>query len=134
MLPTMKEKVNSQIELAEKIRAVDQRRVVEGVLLSHFLPDMMGNIRAFTKQKVRCTRCNRKYRRIPLTGKCECGGNLVLTVSKGSVIKYLEISKELAGKYPIDPYLMQRINILEFGVNSLFESDKSKQSSLDLFL
>ncbi len=134
LLPTMKEKVDSQIELAEKIRAVDQRRVVEGVLLSHFLPDMMGNIRAFTKQKVRCTRCNRKYRRIPLTGKCNCGGNLVLTVSKGSVIKYLEISKELAGRYPIDPYLMQRINILEFSVDSLFESDKSKQSSLDLFL
>jgi len=134
LLPTMKEKVDSQIELAEKIRAVDQRRVVEGVLLSHFLPDMMGNIRAFTKQKVRCTRCNRKYRRIPLTGKCNCGGNLVLTVSKGSVIKYLEISKELAGKYPINPYLMQRIDILEFSVDSLFESDKSKQSSLDLFL
>ncbi len=134
MLPTMKEKVDSQIKLAEKIRAVDQRRVVEGVLVSHFLPDMMGNIRAFSRQKVRCTRCNRKYRRIPLAGKCSCGGNLVLTVSKGSVIKYLEISKELANRYPINPYLLQRIDILEFGVNSLFESDKSKQSSLDFFL
>ena len=33
--------------------------VVEGVLMSHFLPDMMGNIRAFSRQKVRCTRCNK---------------------------------------------------------------------------
>mgnify|MGYP000878032328 CR=1 FL=1 len=134
LLPTMKEKVESQITLAEKIRAVDQRSVVEGVLMSHFLPDMMGNIRAFSRQKVRCTKCNRKYRRIPLSGECRCGGNLVLTVSKGSVIKYLEISKELASRYPIDPYLMQRIEILEYGVNSLFESDRSKQSSLDVFL
>ncbi|MCQ8904133.1 MAG: DNA polymerase II large subunit [Methanothermobacter sp.] len=134
MLPTMKEKVESQITLAEKIRAVDQRGVVEGVLMSHFLPDMMGNIRAFSRQKVRCTKCNRKYRRIPLSGECRCGGNLVLTVSKGSVIKYLEISKDLASRYPIDPYLMQRIEILEYGVNSLFESDRSKQSSLDVFL
>jgi len=113
---------------------VDQKGVVEGVLMSHFLPDMMGNIRAFSRQKVRCTRCNKKYRRIPLTGECKCGGNLVLTVSKGSVIKYLEISKDLASRYPIDPYLMQRIEILEYGVNSLFESDRSRQSSLDVFL
>lgn len=133
-LPTMKEKVNEQIKLAERIRAVDQKGVVEGVLNSHFLPDMAGNIRAFARQKVRCTKCNKKYRRIPLSGKCTCGGNLILSISKGSVIKYLEISKELAGRYPIDPYLVQRIELIESGINSLFESDRSKQSSLDVFL
>jgi DNA polymerase II large subunit len=134
LLPTMKEKVDGQIKLAERIRAVDQKGVVEGVLNSHFLPDMMGNTRAFSRQKVRCTRCNKKYRRMPLSGECVCGGNLTLSISKGSVVKYLEISKELAGKYPINPYLVQRIELIEFGINSLFESDKSKQSSLDVFL
>ena len=134
MLPTMKEKVDGQIKLAEKIRAVDQKGVVEGVLNSHFLPDMAGNIRAFSRQKVRCTKCNKKYRRMPLSGECSCGGNLILSISKGSVIKYLEISKDLSTKYPIDNYLVQRIELLEFGINSLFESDKSKQSSLDVFL
>ena len=133
-LPTMKEKVDGQIKLAEKIRAVDQKGVVEGVLNSHFLPDMAGNIRAFARQKVRCTKCNKKYRRIPLSGECTCGGNLILSISKGSVTKYLEISKELAGRYPIDPYLVQRIELIESGINSLFESDRSKQSSLDVFL
>ncbi|MCL2157120.1 MAG: DNA polymerase II large subunit, partial [Methanobrevibacter sp.] len=133
-LPSMKEKVESQISLAEKIRAVDQRGVVEGILSSHFLPDIMGNSRAFSKQKVRCTKCNSKYRRIPLTGKCKCGENLVLSVSKGSVVKYLEISKDLVSRYPISPYLTQRLEIQEFGIDSLFESDKSKQSSLDIFL
>lgn len=134
MLPTMKDKVEEQIKLAEKIRAVDQKGVVEGVLHSHFLPDMVGNSRAFSRQKVRCTRCNKKYRRIPLSGECTCGGNLVLSISKGSVIKYLDISKELARKYPIDNYLIQRIELIESSINSLFESDKSKQSSLDVFL
>jgi len=133
-LPTMKEKVDEQIKLAERIRAVDQKGVVEGVLNSHFLPDMAGNIRAFARQKVRCTKCNKKYRRIPLSGECSCGGNLILSISKGSVMKYLDISKELANRYPIDPYLVQRIELLESGIHSLFESDRSKQSSLDVFL
>lgn len=134
MLPTMKEKVEEQVRLAERIRAVDQKGVVEGVLNSHFLPDMAGNSRAFSRQKVRCTNCNKKYRRIPLSGECTCGNNLILSISKGSVVKYLEISKELARRYPIDEYIVQRIEIIESGINSLFESDKSKQSSLDVFL
>lgn len=132
-LPSMKEKVEAQISLAENIRAVDQRGVVEKVLSSHFLPDIMGNSRAFSKQKVRCTKCGAKYRRMPLTGKCKCGGNLILSVSKGSVKKYLEISQDLVNRYPVSHYLKQRLEIQEFGINSLFESDKSKQSSLDIF-
>ena len=134
MLPTMKEKVEGQIGLAEEIRAVDQKGVVEGVLMSHFLPDMAGNLRAFSRQKVRCPKCNKKYRRMPLSGECTCGGNLILSISKGSVMKYLGISNELSKRYPIDPYLVQRIELIESGINSLFESDKSKQSSLDVFL
>ena len=132
-LPSMREKVEAQISLAESIRAVDQRGVVEKVLSSHFLPDIMGNSRAFSKQKVRCTKCGSKYRRMPLTGKCKCGGNLILSVSKGSVTKYLEISRDLVNRYPVSHYLEQRLEIQEFGINSLFESDKSKQSSLDVF-
>ena len=132
-LPSMREKVEAQIALAENIRAVDQRGVVERVLSSHFLPDIMGNSRAFSKQKVRCPKCGAKYRRIPLTGKCSCGGNLILSVSKGSVTKYLEISQELVNRYPVSHYLRQRLEIQEYSINSLFESDKSKQSSLDIF-
>ena len=132
-LPSMREKVEAQIALAESIRAVDQRGVVEKVLSSHFLPDIMGNSRAFSKQKVRCTSCGAKYRRMPLTGKCKCGHTLTLSVSKGSVTKYLEISRDLVNRYPVSHYLEQRLEIQEFGINSLFESDKSKQSSLDVF-
>lgn len=129
----MPEKVERQIGLAEMLRCVDQKGVVEGVLNSHFLPDMAGNIRAFSRQKVRCTKCGAKYRRIPLSGECTCGNPLIFSISKGSVLKYLEISKELCQKYPINPYVVERIEILETSINSLFESDKSKQSSLDVF-
>ena len=132
-LQTMTEKVENQIGLAEVLRSVDQKGVVEGVINSHFLPDMAGNIRAFSRQKVRCTKCGAKYRRIPLSGECSCGNNLILSISKGSVLKYLEISKDLAHRYPINPYVVERIEILETSINSLFESDKSKQSSLDVF-
>lgn len=132
-LNSMSEKVDAQIKLAERIRAVDQRGVVEKVLSSHFLPDIMGNVRAFSRQKVRCTKCNSKYRRIPLTGKCKCGGNLILSVSKGSVTKYLEISQDLINKYPVSHYLSQRLELQEEGIKSLFESDKSQQINLDAF-
>lgn len=133
ILGSMTEKVEHQIEIAETLRCVDQKGVVEGVLNSHFLPDMTGNIRSFSRQKVRCTKCGEKYRRMPLTGKCKCGHDLIYSISKGSVVKYLEISKDLMSRYPIDPYTVERIKILEHSIESLFESDKSKQSSLDVF-
>lgn len=132
-LQTMTDKVENQIGLAEVLRSVDQKGVVEGVLNSHFLPDMAGNIRAFSRQKVRCTKCGAKYRRIPLSGECTCGNSLILSISKGSVLKYLDISKDLSHRYPINPYVVERIEILETAINSLFESDKSRQSSLDVF-
>ncbi|RAP49422.1 MAG: DNA polymerase II large subunit, partial [Methanosphaera sp. rholeuAM74] len=132
-LNSMQEKVDHQIGLAEVLRCVDQKGVVEGVLNSHFLPDMAGNIRAFSRQKVRCTNCGEKYRRIPLSGECVCGNDLIFSISKGSVLKYLEISKELTKRYPINPYLVERIELIESSIKSLFESDKSKQSSLDAF-
>mgnify|MGYP003295882813 CR=1 FL=1 len=89
-----------------------------------------------------CVKCHEKYEaehmlddivQINKPLKCKCGGNLVLSVSKGSVTKYLEISQELVNRYPVSHYLKQRLEIQEYGINSLFESDKSKQSSLDVF-
>jgi|GEM_PF-3503743 DNA polymerase II large subunit len=52
----MKDKVDWLIKLAAKIRAVDLRGVVEGVLNSHFFLDMAGYLRAFSRAKVRCTK------------------------------------------------------------------------------
>src|SRR5208337_5428631 len=89
-LKTMAEKLEAELDLAEKIRAVDADDVAERVLNTHFIRDLMGNLTAFSRQKFRCTKCNTSYRRMPLAGKCSrCNGNIIATVHEGSVKKYL---------------------------------------------
>jgi len=134
-LGTMIEKMDAQLDLARKIRAVDAKDVAERVINSHFLPDLIGNLRSFSKQKVRCTKCNAKYRRPPLKGNCtRCGGNLVLTVHEGSVRKYLETSLRIANEYDISNYTKQRLELLELEMKSLFENHKVKQKGLADFM
>jgi DNA polymerase II large subunit len=87
-LPTMMEKVRGQMELAEKIRAVDEVDVARLVIERHFIRDIKGNLRKFSMQQFRCVDCNEKYRRPPLIGKClKCGGKIIFTISQGSIIK-----------------------------------------------
>jgi len=134
-LKTMMDKMNAQLNLAAKIRAVDEADVAYKVIERHFLPDILGNLRAFSKQSVRCPICNITYRRVPLKGICtKCGGKLILTVHEKSVKKYLEISKEVAEKYNISPYSRQRIKLVEKSINSLFVSDKVKKPKLTDFI
>jgi len=134
-LKTMMDKMNAQLNLAAKIRAVDEADVAYKVIERHFLPDMLGNMRAFSKQSVRCPSCNIVYRRPPLQGVClKCTGKLTLTVHEKSVKKYLEISKEIAERYNISPYARQRITLVEKSIDSLFMSDKAKTTKLTDFL
>ncbi len=134
-LGTMIEKMDAQLALARRIKAVDPQDVAERVIESHFLPDLIGNLRSFSKQKVRCTKCNAKYRRPPLRGTCpKCGGNVVLTVHEGSVRKYLETSLRIADEYNVRHYTKQRLELLELEMRSLFESDKVKQKGLADFM
>lgn len=133
-LKTMMDKMNAQLNLAAKIRAVDEADVAYKVIERHFLPDILGNLRAFSKQSVRCATCNITYRRIPLNGCCrKCDGKLSLTVHEKSVKKYLEISKEIADRYHIPSYAHQRINLVEKNIDSLFSSDKVKKTKLTDF-
>ena len=135
VLESMMDKMTAQMELGRKIRAVDEADVGAKVIGTHFLPDLMGNLKAFSKQKVRCVQCNAKYRRMPLKGAClKCGNpKITLTVHEGSVRKYLNISKEVAEKYNIDAYTKQRIMLLEQAVESLFNNDKVRKAKLDDF-
>ena len=138
---SMEEKMDAQLGLALKIRAVDTNDVVSRIVVHHFLPDLIGNLKRFSLQSFRCTRCSAKYRRMPLRGKCsailgrkECGGDLTLTVHEGSVKKYLEITKRITQEYPVSPYLLQRIALIEGAIASLFTSDKAQDLKLDDFL
>lgn len=128
-LKTMTEKVDYELKLAEKIRAVDERDVATRVLNFHFLRDIYGNLRSFGQQKFRCVDCNEKYRRVPLSGKCnKCGGKLLLTINKGGIEKYLRISKEIAQKYGLSDYLKQRLGLVEKDLTLLFPTEKNQHS------
>jgi len=133
-LKSMMEKMNVQLSLAAKIRAVDEADVAYKVIERHFLPDILGNLRAFSKQSVRCPLCNTTFRRIPLQGVCtKCNGKLTLTVHEMSVKKYLDISKEIAEKYNLPVYARQRIALVEKSIDSTFVSDKVKNTKLTDF-
>ena len=130
----MVEKMNGQLELAEKIEAVDARRVALKVLTTHFMRDIAGNLRAFSTQGFRCKSCSKRFRRLPLRGKCPvCGGQLSLTVYRGGIEKYLEAAQQLVEKYHLPNYYAQRISLMKDEIHALFESKKPKQISLTDF-
>ncbi len=133
-LGSMEEKAEAQLKLARKLRSVDEKNVAELVLESHFLPDLEGNLRAFSQQEFRCTSCNKKYRRPPLSGGCQCGGELTLTVHEGSVRKYLGIALRVAKKYNVSNYTLERIEQLERRIDSVFQNDKERQSGIEEFI
>jgi DNA polymerase II large subunit len=134
-LETMQEKIQAQARLQTMIEAVNLKESLELVLVSHFLPDIIGNIRAFSRQNFRCTKCNAKYRRIPLKGSCvKCGGNVILTIAQGSVRKYLSIAKGIIAQYQLSDYLKQRMELVEKEIDSVFKSDRQVQKSLFEFV
>ncbi len=133
LLGKMTEKMEAQIKVAHLIRAVDVTDVVCRVIEDHFIPDMMGNLNKFCVQTTRCTKCNKKYRRPPMAGVCDCGGNLTLTIHKGGVKKYLETSLELTRRFDLPVYLQQRVQQISDQVDSLFENDKVSMPRLDEF-
>jgi DNA polymerase II large subunit len=134
---SMVEKMEAQLELASRIRAVDAADVAARVIETHFLPDLIGTLKAFSRQGARCASpaCGRKFRRMPLKGKClGCGGDLTLLVHESSVKKYLEVTKEVVEKYDVPDYIRQRVVLAEESIHALFENDKVRRAKLDDFL
>jgi len=134
-LGSMEEKMDAQLNLSRKLRAVDETDVAERIIEFHFLPDLIGNLRAFSRQETRCLDCGEKYRRMPLTGDCrECGGDVNLTVHEGSVNKYMDTAKLVAEEFGARRYTKQRLEVLERSIERIFEDDTNKASSLDDFM
>jgi len=133
-LPSMKEKVSAQMELVEKIRAVDTDDVARLIIEKHFLRDIRGNLRKFSRQQFRCSSCNKKHRRPPLSGECyKCGGKLIFTVSEGSIKKYLYPAIELANNYNISDYTKEGMELVKEYIESIFGviSEEQMQLSFD---
>ena len=152
-LKTMEDKMLAQLALGTDLRPVRAQRVASQVIESHFLPDLRGNLMAFTRQKVRCVKCAHSYRRMPLAGKCIqtvsmggglvssrdggstlCGGNVVLTVSEGAVRKYIEITRNVIERYGVDDYTKQRVAWMTDSVDSLFNDDTVTVMTLNDFV
>ena len=134
-LGSMMDKMDAQLELSRKLRAVDETDVAERVIEFHFLPDLIGNLRAFSRQEVRCLDCGEKYRRMPLSGECrECGGDVNLTVHRGSVNKYMDTAMEVAEEFGAREYTKQRLEVLERSLESIFEDDTNRQTGIADFM
>jgi DNA polymerase II large subunit len=130
-IPNMMEKVKAQMDLDVKLRSVDEADVARLVIDRHFIRDLKGNLRKFSQQEFRCVKCNEKYRRPPLTGKCEkCQGKIIFTISYGSIVKYLEPALELATKYAVPAYIKQDLDLTKKYIESIFGKETEKQAGL----
>ncbi|MGD0510288.1 MAG: DNA polymerase II large subunit [Candidatus Micrarchaeaceae archaeon] len=139
-LNSMVEKIEAQFRLMDILCSVDKPDTAKRLILSHFIPDLIGNMHSFSRQSFRCVACNAKYRRVPLVGVCtRCKGKLVLTISKGSIEKYLTMAIDLANRYELEPYIRQRLILIKEEIRDVFGSDidnvaPTKQFNLSKFM
>lgn len=129
-LGSMLDKFDMQIKNAELIDAVNTAEIVSNVISTHLVPDIMGNLRAYAKQNFRCTGCGRSFRRLPLIGTCICKHELIPTISRASVEKYLKLAKRLVDKYDVGAYQRGRIHVLSDEIDLVFGKNRGDQSLL----
>jgi len=130
-LLTMKDKVNHQMNLVEKLRSVDTSDTARLIIDRHFIRDMRGNLRKFSMQEFRCVGCNEILRRVPLNGVCPfCRGKLIFTIHEGGIKKYLEPALDLAKKYNLSNYMQQNLELVKRYVESIFGRELEKQENI----
>lgn len=129
-LGSMLDKLDMQIRNADLIDVVNTPELVSNVISTHLVPDIMGNLRAYARQNFRCTACGKSYRRMPLIQTCICGHNLIATITRGSVEKYLKLAKRLVEKYDVGEYQKGRIHALSDEIDLVFGKNKDNQSVL----
>lgn len=133
---SMDDKIEAQLYLAKIIKAVDEKVVAQKIISTHFNPDILGNLRKFCQQEFRCVKCNTKFRRPPISngGDCpKCGGNIILTVNRGGIEKYIPKAIKLTKDFKLDKYLSQRMELIEEYVASLTNNPRIKQQKLSDF-
>lgn len=135
-LRTLNEKISKQIEVASLIEAVSTREVVESIIRTHLIRDIMGNAKKYATQAFKCRSCGLTMRRPPLSWKCpNCGSEIRGTLTRASVEKYLYIAQKLAREYDVDPYLKNRLDMLQRELDQLFPGPrKADQLELTDFL
>ena len=131
-LRTLNEKISKQIEVASLIEAVSTKEVVESIIKTHLIRDIMGNAKKYATQSFKCKSCGMTMRRPPLSWKCpSCGSEIRGTLTRASVEKYLYIAQRLAREYDVDPYLKSRLDMLQRELDQLFQGPR-KADQLEL--
>lgn len=130
-LGSMKEKVEHQMALVEKIRAADTSDTARLIIERHFIRDLRGNLRKFSMQGFRCVSCNEIMRRPPLTGVCPvCKGKIIFTIHEGGIKKYLDPATSLIEKYNLSAYIKQSMELTRRQIDSIFGKELEKQEGL----
>lgn len=129
-LDSMLDKLDLQIRNADIINVVDTDEIITNLITTHLIPDIMGNLRSYARQSFRCTKCNKAYRRPPLTGRCECKNQLIQTISRPSVSKYLQLAKGLVEKHRVGRYNQNRISVLSDEIDLVFGKSHGDQALL----
>jgi DNA polymerase II large subunit len=126
-IPTMDEKLEKQLDIQKKIRAVDENKSAELIITRHFIRDIKGNLKSFSNQSFRCTSCNHILRRPTLNSRCpKCFKQSInLTIHEQSIKKYLNSSLKIIKNYKISPYVIETIEDLKLRLSEVFgESEK----------
>ncbi|MGD0318333.1 MAG: DNA polymerase II large subunit [Nitrososphaerales archaeon] len=133
---TLAEKIAKQIEVASKVEAVSTKEVVESIIRTHLIRDIMGNAKKYATQAFKCRKCGTTMRRPPLSQTCpNCGGPIRGTLTRASVEKYLSIAQRLARDYEVDLYLRNRLDMLQRELDQLLHGErKADQLMLTDFL
>jgi len=94
-------RINIALDSLRTIRAVEEGRFVDNILVNDFLNKITTSIARFFQQPFRCKACRKTFRRVPLGKNCpHCYKNtLELTLSKGWVLRYMQIISQLAEQY-----------------------------------
>jgi DNA polymerase II large subunit len=134
-LNTLNEKVSKQIEVAQRIKAVEPKEVVESIIKTHLVRDIIGNMKKYATQSFKCRKCGKTFRRPSVSGRCNsCGEELHETLTKGSVEKYFPLARRLATAFDVDEYTKSRLELIEKELDQLFIGrDKSTQLEMTDF-
>jgi DNA polymerase II large subunit len=124
-LRTLTEKISKQVQVASMLEAVSTKEVVESIIKTHLIRDIMGNAKKYATQAFKCKECGLTMRRPPLSWRCPtCAGEVRGTLTRASVEKYLSIAQRLARDYDVDPYVRSRLDSLERELDQLFQGPR----------
>jgi DNA polymerase II large subunit len=129
-LKALTDKIAMQVDVANKIEAVSTKEVVESIIRTHLIRDIMGNTKKYATQSFKCKKCGITLRRPPVSWACpRCGGEIRETLTQASVQKYLKIAQRLAEEHNVDPYLRSRLDMVQRELDQLFEPKKGPEQT-----